>query len=76
MGTLSKAVGGYGAYLCAARPVVDLLKTRARTVVYSTAPPPASIAAALAALDVIEAEPDLVAAPLSRARQPFRSANP
>jgi 8-amino-7-oxononanoate synthase len=68
MGTLSKAVGGYGAYLCAARPVVELLKTRARTLVYSTAPPPASIAAALAALDVIEAEPDRTAAPLAKAR--------
>jgi 8-amino-7-oxononanoate synthase len=75
MGTLSKAIGGYGAYLCAAAPVVDLLKTRARTVVYSTAPPPASIAAALAALDVIEAEPTLTAAPLARARAFTRALN-
>ncbi|MET0293975.1 MAG: aminotransferase class I/II-fold pyridoxal phosphate-dependent enzyme, partial [Phenylobacterium sp.] len=41
MGTLSKAVGGYGAYLCASRPVIDFIKTRARTVVYSTGLPPA-----------------------------------
>jgi 8-amino-7-oxononanoate synthase len=75
MGTLSKAVGGYGAYLCAARPVAELLKTRARTLVYSTAPPPASIAAALAALDIIEAEPALVAAPLAKARSFTRSLN-
>ena len=68
MGTLSKAIGGYGAYVCASRAVIDLLKTRARTVVYSTAPPPASIAGALAALDIIESEPDLVAAPLANAR--------
>jgi 8-amino-7-oxononanoate synthase len=68
MGTLSKAIGGYGAYVCASGPVVDLLKTRARTLVYSTAPPPASIAGALAALDVIESEPALVAAPLAKAR--------
>jgi 8-amino-7-oxononanoate synthase len=68
MGTLSKAIGGYGAYLCASRPVVDLLKTRARTLVYSTAPPPASIAAAIAALDIIESRPDLIAAPLAKAR--------
>ena len=67
MGTLSKAVGGYGAYVCASRPVTDLLKTRSRTLVYSTAPPPASIAAALAALDIIESEPALTAAPLARA---------
>ncbi|MDR3512076.1 MAG: 8-amino-7-oxononanoate synthase [Caulobacteraceae bacterium] len=75
MGTLSKAIGGYGAYLCADQPVVDLLKTRARTLVYSTAPPPASIAAALAALDVIEAEPERVAAPLAKARAFTRALN-
>jgi 8-amino-7-oxononanoate synthase len=68
MGTLSKALGGYGAYVCASRPVVDLLKTRARTVVYSTAPPPSAIAAALAALEVIEADPALTARPLAHAR--------
>ncbi len=68
MGTLSKALGGYGAYVCASAPVVDLLKTRARTLIYSTAPPPAAIAGALAALDVIAAEPERVAAPLARAR--------
>jgi 8-amino-7-oxononanoate synthase len=75
MGTLSKAIGGYGAYLCASAPVVDLLKTRARTVVYSTAPPPASIAAALAALDVIEADPALAAAPLAKAHSFTRALN-
>lgn len=68
-GTLSKALGGYGAYVCATRPVVDLLKTRARTVVYSTGLPPANAAAALAALDVIAAEPARVAAPVARARR-------
>ncbi|MDR3506862.1 MAG: 8-amino-7-oxononanoate synthase [Caulobacteraceae bacterium] len=68
MGTLSKAIGGYGAYVCASAAVVDLLKTRARTVVYSTAPPPAVIAGALAALDVIETDPDRVARPLANAR--------
>jgi 8-amino-7-oxononanoate synthase len=49
--------------------VIDLLKTRARTVVYSTGLPPANAAAALAALDVIAAEPERVAAPLARARR-------
>ena len=75
MGTLSKALGGYGAYVCADRPVVELLKTRARTLVYSTAPPPASIAAALAALDIVESEPDRVAAPLAKARAFTRALN-
>ncbi|WP_395666203.1 8-amino-7-oxononanoate synthase [Methylocella sp.] len=68
MGTLSKAIGGYGGYLCASAPVVDLMKTRARTFVYSTGLPPASAAAAIAALDVIESDPALTARPLKTAR--------
>jgi 8-amino-7-oxononanoate synthase len=75
MGTLSKAIGGYGAYVCASRPVIDLLKTRARTLVYTTGLPPANLAAALAALDVIAAEPERVAAPLARARRLTRALN-
>ncbi|WP_309091027.1 8-amino-7-oxononanoate synthase [Phenylobacterium sp.] len=69
MGTLSKAIGGYGAYVCASAPVIDLIKSRARTLVYTTGLPPANTAAALAALDVIDAEPERVAAPLARARR-------
>ncbi len=68
MGTLSKAVGGYGGYLCASEPVIDLIKTRARTLVYSTGLPPAMAGAAIAALDLIETEPELIAKPLARAR--------
>lgn len=75
MGTLSKALGSYGAYLCASGPVVDLLKTRARTVVYSTALPPASAAAALAALDVIEADAAFCARPVAKARAFTRALN-
>ncbi len=68
MGTLSKAVGSYGGYCCASQPVVDLLKTRARSLIYSTALPPACVAAAIASLDIITAEPDLGEAPLRKAR--------
>ncbi len=69
MGTLSKAIGSYGAYLCASQPVVDLMKTRARTVIYSTGLPPAAVGAALAALDIIEGEPDYIALPVAKARR-------
>jgi 8-amino-7-oxononanoate synthase len=69
MGTLSKAVGGYGAYVCATKPVIDFIKTRTRTVVYTTGLPPANAAAALAALDIIAREPERVAAPIARARR-------
>jgi len=68
MGTLSKAAGGYGGYLCASRAVIDLVVTRARTLVYSTGLPPASVAAAIAALDIIAADAALVARPLQNAR--------
>lgn len=69
MGTLSKALGGYGAHVCASQPVIDLIKTRARTVIYTTGLPPACVAGAIAALDVIAAEPERVAAPLQKAQR-------
>ena len=68
MGTLSKAIGGYGAYLCASQPVIDWMHNRARTFVYSTGLPPASAAAAIAALDLIEKDAAMVAKPLQKAR--------
>ncbi len=68
MGTLSKAVGGYGGYLCASHTVVDLMKSRAGSLVYSTGLPPAIVAAAIAALDIIATDPVTVAKPLAKAR--------
>jgi 8-amino-7-oxononanoate synthase len=68
MGTLSKTLGSYGGYVCASQPVIDLIATRARTLIYSTGLPPASVAAALAALDVIAREPDLAERPLAKAQ--------
>jgi 8-amino-7-oxononanoate synthase len=68
MGTLSKAIGGYGGYLCASTPVIELMKSRARTLIYSTALPPATVAAAVAALDLIAGDPALTAMPLAKAR--------
>lgn len=69
MGTLSKALGSYGGYLCASAPVIELMHSRARTLIYSTGLPPASVAAALAALDIIAREPALTALPLAKARR-------
>ena len=68
MGTLSKAIGGYGGYLCASRAVVDLMKTRARTLVYSTGLPPATVAAAIAAIDLIERDPNYAIRPMRKAK--------
>jgi 8-amino-7-oxononanoate synthase len=67
IGTMSKALGAYGGYVCASRPVIDLLHSRARTLIYSTGLPPGIIAAAIAALDLIERDPGLLAKPLAKA---------
>jgi glycine C-acetyltransferase/8-amino-7-oxononanoate synthase len=60
IGTLGKALGSYGAYVCASAEIVDLLVNTARPFIFSTAPPPPAVGAALAALSVLEAEPELV----------------
>ena len=61
MGTLSKALGAYGGYVCASAAVVELIRNRARTAIYSTGLPPAMAAAAIAALDLIERDPGYAA---------------
>lgn len=68
MGTLSKAIGAYGGYLCASRAVIELMHNRARTLIYSTGLPPSVVAAALAALDLIERDPAYAALPLAKAK--------
>jgi 8-amino-7-oxononanoate synthase len=68
MGTLSKALGAYGGYLCASAAVVDLMRNRARTLIYSTGLPPAVAAGAIAAIDLIEREPRYAALPLAKAK--------
>lgn len=74
MGTLSKAIGAYGGYLCASAPVIELMRNRARTLVYSTGLPPAIVAAAIAALELIEREPAYAALPVQKAKAFTREA--
>ena len=57
VGTLGKALGSYGAYVCAGAELTEYLLPAARPFVFSTAPPPPVAAAALAALELLEAEP-------------------
>ncbi len=68
MGTLSKAVGAYGGYLCASAAAIDLVRNRARTLIYSTGLPPSCVAASIAALDLIEREPAYAALPVQKAK--------
>ncbi len=56
MGTLSKALGLSGGYLAASRVVIDMLVNRARTLIYTTAPPPHLAHAALEMLKLIQSE--------------------
>jgi 8-amino-7-oxononanoate synthase len=60
VGTLGKALGSYGAYVCASAEICELLVNAARTFIFSTALPPPAIGAAIAALQVLCAEPELV----------------
>jgi len=60
VGTLGKALGSYGAYVCASEQMVRYLVNTSRPLIFSTAPAPPSVAAALAALDLLESQPELV----------------
>jgi glycine C-acetyltransferase/8-amino-7-oxononanoate synthase len=60
VGTLGKALGSYGAYVCASAELIEYLLNAARSFVFSTAPPPPATAAALAALEMLEAHPERV----------------
>lgn len=69
VGTLSKAVGCYGGYVAASKPVIELIRNRARSLMFTTALPPAIIAGALAALKVMAAEPEHGEQALANARK-------
>jgi len=53
MGTLSKALGCVGGYICGSRRLIDLLINRARSFIYSTSPPASAAASALAAVELM-----------------------
>jgi glycine C-acetyltransferase len=59
MGTLSKALGGFGAFAAGDSLLIDFLINRARPFIFTTALPPSVIAAALKALDIVQNRPDL-----------------
>jgi glycine C-acetyltransferase/8-amino-7-oxononanoate synthase len=73
MGTVSKALGGYGGFVACSEPMRALLINRARAFIYTTAPPPAALGAALGALDLLEQNPGWGAELLRRAAT-FRDA--
>ncbi len=62
MGTLSKAIGGEGGYVCGSRTLIDYLRNTARGFIFSTSLSPSVMAANLAGIEIIENEPERVAA--------------
>jgi glycine C-acetyltransferase len=60
VGTLSKAIGALGGYVCGSRDLIDYLYHRARPFLFSTSHPPSVAASCIAAFDVLESEPERI----------------
>ncbi|HMF95443.1 MAG TPA: aminotransferase class I/II-fold pyridoxal phosphate-dependent enzyme, partial [Vicinamibacterales bacterium] len=60
VGTLSKAIGALGGYVAGSRSLIEFLYHRARPFLFSTSHPPAVAAACIAAIDVLEQEPQII----------------
>jgi len=60
VGTLSKAIGALGGYVAGSRTLIEFLYHRARPFLFSTSHPPAVAAACIAALDVLEQQPEII----------------
>lgn len=60
MGSFSKAIGGVGGFIAGSKPLVDFLKNKARSFIYTTALPPAVCAASLAGLTLIQEDASLI----------------
>jgi glycine C-acetyltransferase len=61
VGTLSKAIGGLGGYVCGSRDLIDYLYHRARPFLFSTSHPPSVAATCIAAFDILQDEPERIA---------------
>ncbi|RZU41052.1 glycine C-acetyltransferase [Edaphobacter modestus] len=60
VGTLSKAIGALGGYVCGSRDLIDYLYHRARPFLFSTSHPPSVAATCIAAFDILESEPERI----------------
>ena len=60
MGTFSKAIGAYGAYICGSRTIIDYFVNRCRTFIYNTGLPPAVAGATLKSIELLSGRPELL----------------
>ncbi|MFB5945030.1 serine palmitoyltransferase [Albibacterium profundi] len=60
MGTFSKSLASLGGFVAGTKPTIEFIKHRARSLMFSASMPPASVASVLAALDIIESEPERI----------------
>lgn len=58
MGTFSKSLAAVGGFVVGDRPIIDWVKHKARSLIFSASPPPASVASVLKALEIIQREPE------------------
>ncbi len=75
MGTLSKALGSYGAFVCAGEELIELIVNRARSLIFTTSLPPSLCAGALKAIKLIEENPNMISQLKERTRKVYNSLN-
>jgi 8-amino-7-oxononanoate synthase len=68
MGTLSKAIGAYGGYIAGSSQLIKYLKTSARSLIYTTGLPPATLASAIEAFKIIKQNPKILEVPIQNAK--------
>ncbi|AIL64706.1 8-amino-7-oxononanoate synthase [Rickettsiales bacterium Ac37b] len=68
VGTLSKALGGYGGYVCGSKSIINYINNTARSLIFSTALPPIILAEAIAAINFINENPNILSVPLIKAQ--------
>lgn len=67
LGTLSKSAGSYGGFVCGSKTLVEYLKTAARSLIFSTGLPPATLAASIEAIKIMSEQPELAEKALENA---------
>ena len=68
IGTLSKAVGAYGGFVCGSKKLIDFIINRCRTQIYTTGLPPGVLAASIKSIDIISKNKNLIKKPLENAK--------